>query len=211
MQDLLSSLNDYCEAHSTLPDTILMDIERATHLKTLAPRMMSGHLQGSLLTMISHLVAPKYILEIGTFTGYSAICLAKGLQADGALTTIEYDPEVAEIAKGFFDRSTHHAQIQLVIGDAKKIIPDLNETFDLVFIDADKESYIRYFELVIDKCRSGSLILVDNVLWSGKVLDQNPDRKTKIIDAFNKKVSGDPRVENVILPIRDGINIIRKL
>lgn len=211
MQDLLSSLNDYCEAHSTLPDTILKQIERATHLKTLAPRMMSGHLQGSLLTMISHLVAPKYILEIGTFTGYSAICLAKGLHPDGKLTTIEYDPEVAEIAKGFFDQSTHHAQIQLLIGDAKMIIPDLKETFDLVFIDADKESYIQYFDLVLDKCRSGALILVDNVLWSGKVLDPNPDRKTKIIDAFNQKVSGDSRVENVILPIRDGINIIRKL
>lgn len=210
MQDILTSLYEYCDKHTTLPDPLLHDIERATHLQTFAPRMLSGHLQGSLLSMISKIVAPKHILEIGTFTGYSAIALAQGLANDGLLTTIEYNPEHAAIANRFFDRSAFADRIRLLVGDAKELITLMDTTFDLVFIDADKEAYSLYFDLIIDKCRTGAIIIADNVLWSGKVLDEDKDKKTKLIDQFNTKIMEDERVENVILPIRDGITLIRK-
>jgi len=211
MQDILSDINAYCEEHSTVFDPVLSEIERATFLRTLAPRMLSGQLQGSLLTMISKIKQPENILEIGTFTGYSAICLAKGLTPSGKLITIEYDPENALIASEFIKMSGLGDSIHLMTGDAKNIIPELDQVFDLVFIDADKEAYSMYFDLIIDKCCSGALILADNVLWSGKILNKKKDRKTKLIDDFNKKVLEDLRVENVILPIRDGINLIRKI
>jgi caffeoyl-CoA O-methyltransferase len=211
MQDLLTDLIRYCEQNSTQQDESLQKIERTTHLQTLSPRMLSGHLQGLILTMISQMIRPKTILEIGTFTGYSAICLAKGLEKNGNLITIEYDVENAHLAKKMIDATPFRDQIELVTGDAKVIIPDLDYVFDLVFIDADKDAYSLYYDLVIDKCRSGSIILADNVLWSGKVLDPNPDKKTASLIAFNKKIAQDHRVENVILPIRDGINLIRKI
>jgi len=211
MQDILSDLNDYCEKHTTQPELILREIERATHLQTLAPRMLSGHLQGSFLSMISKMVRPKQILEIGTFTGYSAVALAQGLDPDGQLTTIEYNPEHAAIAAHFIDQSIYRNKIKLLVGDAKELISSIDTIFDLVFIDADKEAYGIYFDLVIDKCREGAFIIVDNVLWSGKVLDENKDKKTLTIDQFNKKIQADDRVENLILPIRDGITLIRKL
>lgn len=201
---------EYCENHSFNPDSGLDKIERLTHLETLAPRMLSGKLQGAVLTMISKMISPKLILEIGTFTGYSAICLAHGLAAKGQLITIEYNPEHAAIAKRSFDESMMRDKITLHTGDAKKIIPEISDVIDLVFIDADKEGYSTYYDLVIDKLRSGGIILADNVLWSGKVLDPHPDKKTAIIDAFNKKIAADDRVESVIFPIRDGINVIRK-
>ncbi|MBK8347762.1 MAG: O-methyltransferase [Saprospiraceae bacterium] len=210
MQDILPKLYEYCDQHSTLFDPILPEIERATHLLTLSPRMISGHLQGSLLAMISKIISPECILEIGTFTGYSAICLAQGLRTGGHLITIEYDKENAAIASDFFEKSSFCESIRLYTGDAKNIIPDLNETFDLIFIDADKEAYATYYDMVIDKCRSGALILVDNVLWSGKVILEKKDKKTRWIDDFNQKISSDSRVESLILPIRDGINVIRK-
>ncbi|HMR87570.1 MAG TPA: class I SAM-dependent methyltransferase [Saprospiraceae bacterium] len=209
MQDLLSLLNDYCAIHSTVSDPLLDKIERQTHLSTTAPRMLSGELQGSLLSMISKIKSPKYVLEIGTFTGYSAICLAEGLKDDGKLITIEYDEEHSHLAKSFFDESQYKNKIELKTGDAKVIIPQLSYMFDLVFIDADKEAYSQYFDLIIDKCHKGALILADNVLWSGKILDIKKDKKTQQLDDFNKKIAIDPRVENVILPIRDGINLIR--
>jgi len=211
MQDLLSAINLYCEEHSTLPDPILPEIERATNLRTLSPRMLSGHIQGGFLSMISILKQPEFILEIGTFTGYSAICLAKGLSPNGKLITLEYDEENAQIASEFFSKSIWKDKIELLTGDAKKIIPTITILFDLVFIDADKEGYSEYFDLVIDKCKPGAVIIADNVLWSGKVLDKNMDTKTTLIDEFNKKITSDVRVENVILPIRDGINLIRKI
>jgi predicted O-methyltransferase YrrM len=211
MQDILSDINAYCEEHSTVFDPVLSEIERATFLRTLAPRMLSGQLQGSLLTMISKIKQPANILEVGTFTGYSAICLAKGLAPSGKLITIEYDPENAFIVAEFIKMSGLGDSIQLMIGDAKNIIPELDQVFDLVFIDADKEAYSLYFDLIIDKCSPGALILADNVLWSGKILNEKKDKKTKLIDDFNKKVLEDQRVENVILPIRDGINLIRKI
>jgi predicted O-methyltransferase YrrM len=211
MQDILSKINQYCEDHSTIHDPILDEIERTTHLKTLSPRMLSGKLQGSVLSMISKIKSPKYILEIGSFTGFSAICLAQGLQDDGKLITIEYDPENASIASNFFTINSTSKNIELLIGDAKELIPTIELHFDLVFIDADKDAYMTYYNLIIDKCNPGAIILADNVLWSGKVLDENMDNKTKCLDDFNKMVAADPRVENVILPIRDGINVIRKL
>lgn len=210
MQDTLAPLYEYCEKHTSLPDPLLHQVERATHLQTLAPRMLSGHLQGSLLSIISKMVSPQHILEIGTFTGYSAIALAQGLNDHGKLTTIEYNPEHAAIAERFFHQSAYAAQIDLLVGDAKSILADMNESFDLVFIDADKEAYAQYFDLIIDKCTTGAIIIVDNVLWSGKVLHAIKDKKTQIIHAFNQKIAADPRVENVILPIRDGITLIRK-
>lgn len=210
MNNLSEAIHDYCENLSLNPDPILRDIDRATHLETLAPRMLSGSLQGAFLTLISKMVNPKVILEIGTFTGYSAICLAHGLAQNGQLITIEYNPEHAFIAERFFNQSSMNDRIRLIKGDAKAIIPTLDVTFDLVFIDADKEGYSAYFDLVIDKCRPGAIILVDNVLWDGKVIEPNPDKKTKIIQEFNKKIAADTRVENMILPLRDGIQLIRK-
>ena len=210
MQDLLTGLYEYAEKHSTAPDPLLFQIERETHLKTLSPRMLSGHLQGNILTVLSKILRPENILEIGTFTGYSAICLAKGLSPTGALTTIEYDKENAEIAANHFNLSPLKDKIILKIGDAKEIIPTLDQVFDLVFIDADKESYSHYYDLVFDKCRSGAIIIADNVLWSGKVLDTDMDKKTQIIDAFNKKIAADDRVFQVIVPVRDGLNLIVK-
>jgi len=211
MQDILSEINEYCQNLSTVFDPVLSEIERATFLRTLSPRMLSGQLQGSLLTMISKIKQPINILEIGTFTGYSAICLAHGLAPKGKLITIEYDAENAQIASEFISLSSHSEQIQLIVGDAKSIIPHLDIVFDLVFIDAEKEAYSMYFDLIIDKCSPGALILADNVLWSGKILDEKKDKKTALIDEFNKKILQDTRVENVILPIRDGINMIRKI
>ncbi len=211
MDDFIDKMNDYCEYHSSVLDPVLSKIERETHLRTLKPRMLSGHLQGTLLAIISKIKAPQNILEIGTFTGYSAICLAQGLAPGGKIITIEYDEENVELAAEFIENSDYSDRIILLHGDAKTIIPDMDIEFDLVFIDADKEAYIHYFDLIIDKCRSGAVILADNVLWSGKVLNEHMDKKTKLLDAFNKKVLEDPRVENVILPIRDGINVIRKI
>lgn len=211
MQDILSEINEYCQNLSTVFDPVLSEIERATFLRTLSPRMLSGQLQGSLLTMISKIKQPINILEIGTFTGYSAICLAHGLAPKGKLITIEYDAENAQIASEFISLSGHSEQIQLIVGDAKSIIPHLDIVFDLVFIDAEKEAYSMYFDLIIDKCSPGALILADNVLWSGKILDKKKDKKTALIDEFNKKILQDTRVENIILPIRDGINMIRKI
>lgn len=210
MQDLNKAIHEYCEKYSFSADPLLEEIERATNLETLAPRMLSGQLQGAFLTLISKIMSPQTILEIGTFTGYSAICLANGLKPGGKLITIEYNPENALIAQRFFDQSPIRDSIIMHIGDAKTIIPTLENEFDLVFIDADKDGYAEYFDLVIDKCHSGSVILVDNVLWSGKVLDKNPDKKTTIIHEFNLKVAADPRIESIILPLRDGIQMIRK-
>lgn len=211
MQDILPLLNRYCEVHSSISDPLLDELERQTHLKTLAPRMLSGKLQGQFLTMISLILRPKRILEIGTFTGYSALCLAKGLRKEGHLVTIDVDPETSILAKSFFDQSMYRDQIELLLGDAKTIIPTLQKEWDLVFIDADKAAYAVYLDLVIPRCSKGAVILVDNVLWNGKVLDEKKDTKTKAIDDFNKKVLNDNRISSVILPIRDGIQLIKVL
>jgi predicted O-methyltransferase YrrM len=208
----LDNITSYCTQHSEHEDDLLKEVARQTHLKTLKPRMFSGHLQGAFLSMISQLINPTYILEIGTFTGYSALCLAKGLNENGKLITLDNNPETSLIAKDFFAKSLYKNKIEFISGDAPQVIPTLPHTFDLVFIDADKKNYALYYDLVFDKLKSGGLILADNVLWSGKVLDlaTNNDKGTLNMQAFNEKVAKDNRVEKVMMPLRDGITLIRK-
>jgi caffeoyl-CoA O-methyltransferase len=204
------ALADYAEQHSTAESAALQHINRDTHANVLMPRMLSGHLQGRLLAMISRMINPLQVLEIGTYTGYSAICLAEGLRRGGKLTTIDKNEEIEGRIRNNFRLAGVQELIDLRIGNAAEIIPALEGPFDLVFIDADKERYSLYYDLVIDKVHPGGFILADNVLWSGKVLDPNPDKDTRAILEFNRKVHNDPRVENVLLPIRDGITIARK-
>jgi caffeoyl-CoA O-methyltransferase len=210
--DLINeSIQHYAEQHTSSEADLLKKIERDTHAKVMMPRMLSGHLQGRVLSMISHMIRPQRILEIGTYTGYSAVCLAEGLQEGGKLITIDINEELEDRVRDYFAASSYNNNIEYKIGNAVEVIPALNETFDLVFIDADKERYGVYFDLVIDKVRNGGFILADNVLWSGKVLDAKPDKDTRAILEFNKKIQDDPRVENVLLPIRDGIMLMRKV
>ena len=209
MEILDERLQRYAEQHTTPESDLLKKINRDTHANVLMPRMLSGHLQGRVLSMISHMLRPNAILEIGTYTGYSALCLAEGLAQGGKLITIDINEELEEKVKGYFE--SFRDQIEYRIGRALDILPSLTELFDLVFIDADKSNYAKYFELVIEKVRPGGFILADNVLWSGKVLDKRPDADTKAIISFNEKIHNDKRVENVLLPIRDGIMMIRKL
>ena len=202
----------YSNSFSKAEDSVLKELDRETHLKFLSPRMLSGHLQGNLLTFISKLIKPKNILEIGTFTGYSAICLAKGLAENGKLTTIDANPEIESIARKYFEKSGLQNKINLLIGNAIELIPSIYDKFNLVFIDADKKNYSNYFDLIIEKVESGGIIIADNVLWSGKVLKnvQTMDKETLAIHQFNAKIQNDNRVENLLLPIRDGIMLIRK-
>jgi len=209
MEILNEELQRYAEQHTSDENDVLKKINRDTHANVLMPRMLSGHLQGRVLSMISHMIQPQCILEIGTYTGYSALCLAEGIKQGGRLITIDINEELEEKVRGVF--ASRQNTIDYKIGNALDIIPTLKETFDLVFIDADKSNYNKYFDLVIDKVRPGGFILADNVLWSGKVLNKNPDADTRSIIAFNKKIHDDSRVENVLLPIRDGIMMIRKL
>jgi len=209
MQDTLQDIYQYAELHSSFEDEALLHtIERNTHLRTLAPRMISGRMQGAVLQFLSKMKSPDTILEIGTFTGYASICMAGGLKSGGKLYTIEYNPEHACLAKEHFDSSNYRDIIELLVGDAKTIIPGLNQNFDIVLIDADKVHNETYYELVLPKCNSGALILIDNILWSGKVLNPSQDKKTQIIHDFNQKVKADPRVNNLLLPIRDGLNVL---
>lgn len=209
MEILNESLQGYAEQHTTPENDLLKRINRDTNANVLLPRMLSGHLQGRVLSMISQMIRPKAILEIGTYTGYSALCLVEGLADGGTLITIDINEELEEKAKGYFE--LYHDKIDYRIGNALNIVPALNEMFDLVFIDADKINYTNYFDLVIDKVRAGGFILADNVFWNGKVLDERPDADTRAIISFNQKIHNDKRVENVLLPIRDGIMMIRKL
>jgi predicted O-methyltransferase YrrM len=208
---LSPELEEYIEQHTTPHDTVLAELERTTYLDFLMPRMLSGKVQGQFLSMISGMIQPKRILEIGTYTGYSAICFAKGLATDGKLITLDINEELSDTVKLFIDKSGLTDKIELRIGNAMEIIPTLNETFDLVFIDADKENYSNYFDLVFPKIRIGGYILADNVLWSGKVIENKIDRDTKALKDFSDKVQQDNRVENVMLSIRDGILMIKKI
>ena len=210
MEFLSDDIQKYVEQHTQAESALLKKINRDTHLSVLMPRMLSGHLQGRILSMISKMIRPSNVLEIGTYTGYSAICLAEGIQPNGKLITIDVNEELKDKVIGYFKEAKLMDVIDYQIGDARKIIPTLQESFDLVFIDADKENYGLYFDLVIDQVKSGGYILADNVLWSGKVLDNKPDKDTRAIIEFNQKVNADSRVENVLLPIRDGIMILRK-
>jgi caffeoyl-CoA O-methyltransferase len=211
MEFLPKKIDDYCEAHTTPDSEILHALVRDTHLKTLAPRMLSGHLQGRFLSMISKLMRPKRVLEIGTFTGYSALCFTEGLADDGLLYALEANDELAYLIENNIKKSDFQEKIVLKIGNALEIIPTLNEVFDLVFIDAGKRDYPAYYDLVIDKVRSGGLIMADNILWSGKVVEEKKDLDTQILDGFNKKIMNDLRVENVLLPLRDGIMMAYKI
>ena len=201
----------YAENHTSEESALLKKINRDTHAQVLMPRMLSGHLQGRVLSMISCMLKPTVILEIGTYTGYSALCLAEGLREGGKLITIDINEELQDRVNGYFREAGKQDIIDYRIGDATKIIPGLKERFDLVFIDADKENYARYFDLVIDRVNLNGIILADNVLWSGKVLQAKPDKDTRAIMAFNEKVQRDPRVENVLLPIRDGLMMMRRV
>ncbi|MBO5711010.1 MAG: O-methyltransferase [Rikenellaceae bacterium] len=206
-------LNQYIKSHTTPEDSLLTQVERDTHQHVLAPRMVSGHIQGAVLQMLSMMIRPNRILEIGTFTGYSALCLARGLDKDGILHTIEIDDELEYIYAKYFAQSTYAQNIKYHIGDAREIMTTLNETFDLVFLDGDKRQYTEYYNILMDNnlVKSGGYIFADNVLWSGKVVEtvKSSDKQTLNILEFNELVLKDERVENVILPIRDGMNIIR--
>lgn len=206
-------LDQYILEHTSPEDDFLKELDRETHLKVLRSRMLSGHLQGQILSMISCMIRPKYILELGTFTGYSALCLAKGLQDNGKLHTIEIDDELEAIARKYFEKSGMGGKIVQHIGDARGIISTLEPSFDLVFIDADKREYSEYYNLVFNRVSVGGFILADNILWNGKVVDPDEanDEQTRGILDFNELVNNDKRVKNVILPIRDGIMLIQKM
>jgi len=208
----MKELNKYILDHIDEEDPVLQELDRETHLKVIGARMLSGNLQGQVLTLLSKMIQPKRILEVGTFTGYSAICLAKGLSETGKLITIEVDDELESFSKKYFEKAGLADKIEQRIGPALEIIPEIDETFDLVFLDADKKEYTEYFSLVFDKLRTGGIIIADNTLWSGKVLETPApdDEQTKGIIAFNEMIKNEKRVEKVILPLRDGMTIIRK-
>ncbi|MFN5372624.1 MAG: O-methyltransferase [Bacteroidia bacterium] len=205
------AISNYCEEHSQSEPELLKKLNRETHLKVMQPRMLSGHLQGRILSMISKMVRPKTILEIGTYTGYSALCLAEGLANNGILHTIDNNPERETLVNRYISEAGFEGRIIAHVGDAAQLIPELPGVFDLVFIDADKSNYSLYFDLVIDRMPSGGIILSDNVLWSGKVVEpvNRKDTDTIALLEYNRKVCRDPRVEVVVLPIRDGLSVAR--
>ncbi|WP_080055379.1 O-methyltransferase [Spirosoma aerolatum] len=212
MDFLPPNITAYAEALTSPESELLYRLNRNTRAHIMAPRMLSGHLQGRFLAMISYMLRPRRILELGTYTGYSALCLAEGLTDDGQLITIDQNEELEEFARSYWQQSPYYNKIDFRVGLATDILPTLNETFDLVFIDADKRNNSTYFDLIFDKLRPGGFILVDNVLWSGKVVElvKPSDLDTAAVLAFNQKIQDDPRVENVLLPVRDGIMMIRK-
>lgn len=212
--DILSQeLENYLAQHSTAETDLLKKLEKETFQKTTQPQMLSGGYQGRLLSLISKLIRPKRILEIGTFTGYATLCLAEGLSKEGKIITIDRNEELMYLPKKYFAESEYAQQIEVKIGNALDVLDDLNEKFDLVFIDADKSNYINYYEKVLGKMNPGGVILADNVLWYGKVLQETKanDKDTKILKEFNELTSKDPRVDSIILPVRDGISLIRKI
>ncbi|QCX40722.1 methyltransferase domain-containing protein [Aureibaculum algae] len=211
MDIIPQKIDDYVVEHSENEPQLLKQLNRETWQTVLNPRMLSGAFQGRVLSMLSKLTQPNSILEIGTYTGYSALCLAEGLSQDGILHTIDHNEELASLQEKYFNKSPYKHQIKQYIGNAIDIIPTIDEKFDLVFIDADKSNYINYYNLVIDKMNKGGIILSDNVLWSGKVVEKlNPkDQDTKALLTYNKLLKEDPRVETVLLPFRDGLTISR--
>ena len=211
MHFLPENIDNYVVKHSQQEPLILKELSRETWQKVLNPRMLSGAFQGRVLSMISKLINPEHILEIGTYTGYSALCLAEGLQKNGKIITIDKNEELETLQNKYFEKSGFRNHIEQFVGDATEIIPQLDNKFDLVFIDADKSNYINYFHLIIDKMNPGGIILSDNVLWSGKVVEElNPkDKDTKVLLEYNKLLNEDERLETVLLPIRDGLTISR--
>lgn len=211
MEFISQELDQYCCSHTAEENELLKRINRETHVEVLQPRMLSGHFQGRVLSMLSKMMQPKRILEIGTYTGYSALCLAEGLASDGKLVTIDVNEELANRVQAYFNASTFAEQIQYIISPALNVIPTLNETWDLVFIDADKQNYIEYYELILPLVRPGGYVILDNVLWSGKVAEPDKnDKDTVLLRKLNALIHTDERVEEVLLPIRDGLMIARK-
>lgn len=213
MHFISQELEDYVSNHSENEPALLSALNRETHQKILLPRMLSGHFQGRVLSMLSKLIRPLNILEIGTYTGYATLCLCEGMQGNGTVDTIDINEELMDFQKKYFDLSDWKGQIFQHLGDATQIIPNLDKKYDLVFVDADKENYLNYFEIILPKMNKGGIILSDNVLWSGKVLETpNPkDLSTNVLLEYNKKLKEDPRVETVLLPIRDGLTVTRVL
>ena len=213
MNDFINKdILEYSEIKSQQEPSLLKELNKETHLKGWNPRMLSGAFQGRLISMISKLISPKKVLEIGTYTGYSALCIYEGLDKNGIIHTIDKNEELLEIQKKYFKKTGEIKKFVQHTGNALEIIPEINETFDLIFLDADKENYIHYFNCIIDKLNKNGVILADNVLWSGKVIDdKQKDETTKILRKFNEIINNDHRVETVLLPIRDGISIIRKI
>ncbi len=211
MHFISEELEDYAAQHSENEPDLLAALNRETHQKILQPRMLSGHFQGRVLSMISKLVNPQHILEIGTYTGYATLCLAEGLRENGTLDTIDNNEELFDFQKKYFDKSEWKDRITQHLGNALEIIPGVHKKFDLVFIDADKENYINYFEMIVPLMNKGGVILSDNVLWSGKILEpvKPNDKSTKILLEYNRLLKEDPRVETVLLPIRDGLTVSR--
>jgi caffeoyl-CoA O-methyltransferase len=212
MEFIDPKLNIYAEEHTSSESDLLSKINRETNLEVLQPRMLSGHLQGRVLAMISQMINPSYVVEIGAYTGYSALCLAEGLKQDGKLISIEYNKELEDRILNYFNLSEHANLIDLKIGDALELLPTLENGIDLVFIDADKVNYLNYYNLVFDKLKPGGYIVADNVLWSGKVVEEvdDQDEETEALIKFNDFIQNDSRVENVLLPVRDGLMLIRK-
>ena len=213
MEFIASSLLDYVVQHSQEEPQLLKDLTRETHLKVLQPRMLSGPLQGRFLSLLAKLLSPKRILEVGTFTGYATLCLAEGLPKEGIIDTLDKNEELVDFQRSYFDRSPWGNQIHQHLGNALDIIPQLNSTYDLIFLDADKKNYLNYLPLLLPKLNSGGLLLSDNVLWSGKVLEatQKNDEDTKILKAFNQELASHPALETVLLPLRDGLTLSRKI
>ena len=211
MHFLPEKLDDYIVDHSQKEPELLQQLSKETWQKVLAPRMLSGHFQGRVLSLISKMVNPKYILEIGTYTGYSALCLAEGIQTKGLLHTIDNNEEIFDLQRKYFDKSIYGNQIIQHIGNALNVIPSLDITFDLVFIDADKKNYPNYLEIILPKLKSGSIILSDNVLWTGKVIEplQKGDQDTKALLEYNKMINENSQLETILLPIRDGLTLTR--
>ena len=213
MKFLVEEIEEYSAAHTEEENALLKSLDRETHANVLSPRMLSGHMQGRFLSMISRMIRPDRILEIGTYTGYSGICLCEGLNPGGKLITIDVNEELESFTRRYFDQTPFKDQIDYRLGNALDIIPTLTDTFDIVFIDADKINYSSYFNLCLDKTRTGGFLIADNVLWSGKVVQQlkKIDKDTQALLDFNRMVHEDPRVSNMLLPIRDGLMILQKL
>lgn len=213
MDFLPEGIEQFVEAHTRPESEVLKQLNRETYAKVLMPRMLSGHVQGQILRMLSLMIKPMNILEVGTFTGYSGICLSEGLQEGGKLITIDINVELEEMVRKYFKLAAVENKIDYRIGNAMQIIPPLNEKFDLVFIDADKENYSNYYDLMFDKVNTGGYIIADNVLWSGKVTEpkEKMDKDTKAIVAYSEKIHADNRVENVLFPVRDGLLVARKI
>lgn len=210
MNFISDQLQQYIDDHSMEESDLLKALDRETHKKVLQPRMLSGSYQGRLLALLAKMIGPKKILEVGTYTGYATLCMAEGLTTDGLIDTIDHNEELADMQRRYFDQSPYGSQIVQHLGEAKDILKTLAGPYDLVFLDADKENYPHYFDLIIDKLETGGVILSDNVLWSGKVLEKATDEATSALQEYNHKINTDVRVETVVLPIRDGLTITRK-